>query len=132
MLGGGADVERKRAVSELSEGDVDGEGKVVGEDSGGGEGAAEELLGELAHDPGLFGEGNEVCRINGTDYGMLPARKNLEAGKHTGTELDERLEVGDDLIVVQRSAEVDLSLFLINHPENLTLEIPCMVDRDSL
>src|SRR5580704_4003601 len=94
---------------------------MLGQDGGCGEGAAEELFSEKAHDPGFFGERDEVCRIDGADYGMLPARKNLEAGKHTGTELDERLEVGDDLIVFQRSSEVDLSLFLVNHRQRILL-----------
>ena len=47
---------------------------MFGEDSrGGGEGIAEELLGELADDAGLFGERDEVGRIDGAVYGMLPA-----------------------------------------------------------
>ncbi len=125
MLGGGADVAGKGAVGELGEGDVDGEGEMLGKDGGCGEGAAEELLGELADDSGLFGEGDEIGRIDGAVHGMLPAGKNLESGDDTGTELDERLEVGDDLIVFQRSAEVDLSLLLVNHRQRILRCVRC-------
>lgn len=125
LLGGGTDMAGKGPIGELGEGDIDGEGEVLGKDACGGEGVAEEMLGELADDSGLFGERDEVSGIDGADYRMLPAGKDLEAGEHTGAELDERLEVGDDLIIFQRSTEVELSLFLVNHCQRILRCVRC-------
>lgn len=59
MLGGREDVFREREVGELGERDVDREGEVFGDVSGGGEDCAEEFTGEQAMKAGGFGERDE-------------------------------------------------------------------------
>ncbi len=44
--------------------------------------------------------------------GMQPAGENLKTGELPGTEVDERLEVGNDLVRVQGPAKIILTLIL--------------------
>jgi hypothetical protein len=73
------------------------------------------VLGELTHDTGFFGEWNELGGVDCAFRGVLPASKNFKAGEHTCAKLDEGLEVRNNLVIVQRPLQVDLSLFPVNH-----------------
>ena len=106
LLGGGADVFGKSEVGELGEGDVDREGEVIGDVFGGGEDGAEEVAGEQAVEAGFFGEWNELVWRDEAALGMLPAGEGFEAAEEAGAKLDERLEVRDDLVVFECSAQI--------------------------
>jgi hypothetical protein len=104
LFGGGSDVFRKREIGELSKGDIDGECEVLGDVLGIGEDSAEKIPREKTIEAVSFGEGDEIIGTDKTTKGVLPAGEDLEAAEESGPELDERLEIGDDLVLFKSSA----------------------------
>ena len=103
---GVGDVAGKGEIGEFGEGDVDGDREMGGDVFGSGEDGSEEFAGEEAVEAGAFGEGDELVGRDEASLGMLPAREGFEAAEEASTEFDERLEIGDDLVVFQGSAQI--------------------------
>jgi hypothetical protein len=106
VLGGGEDVPGEGEVGELGEGDVDGEREVGGDIFGCGEDGAEEFASKEAVEAGLLCEGDELVGQDETALGMLPAGECFEAAEEAGAQFDEGLEVGNDLVVFERAAQI--------------------------
>jgi hypothetical protein len=107
LTGCSEDVFWKREVCELSEGNVDGEGEVVGDVFGGCEDCAEELSCEKSVEAGLFGERNELVGEDEAALRMMPARESFEATQEASAELYKRLKIRYDLVGFEGSAEID-------------------------
>src|ERR1700733_14995072 len=107
LVGGETDVPGKAGIGELGEGDVDRQGEMFGDVFGCGEDCAQEGAGEQTVETSFFGERDEVVGKNHAAEGMPPAGKDLKAAQKAGAKLDERLEERHNLVVLERSPEVD-------------------------
>jgi hypothetical protein len=106
LFGGGTDVFGEREVGELGEGDVDGEGEVLGDVFCGGEDGSEEVAGELAVEAGLFGERDELVGGDEAADGMLPTREDFESAEQARAKLYQRLKVWENFVLLERSAQI--------------------------
>jgi hypothetical protein len=106
VQGGRADVFWKREVSELGEGDVNGQSEMARDIFRGGEDCAEELAGEESVKAGLFGERDELTGGDKAAVGMLPSGESFEAAQEASAKFNERLKVGHYLVAFECSAEI--------------------------
>ena len=72
----------------------------------GGEDGAEEFAGEQTMKTGRFGEGNEFVGRDEAALRMLPAGEGFEAAEQAGAKFYEGLEIRNDLIAFQCSAQI--------------------------
>ena len=79
---------------------------MIGDVFGCGEDGAEELAGEETVEAGCFGQRDELVWRDETALRMLPASEGFEAPEQSGTKLDERLKVRDDLVAFEGSTQV--------------------------
>ena len=79
---------------------------MVGDIFGRGEDGGEELAGEQAVKAGFFRKRNELVRWDEAALRMLPTGEGFEAAEESGAEFDEGLKIGDDLVVLEGSAQI--------------------------
>jgi len=115
VFGGETDVPGEGTVAQLGEGDVDGEGEVLGDVVGGRKDGTQQMAREKTIQSGFFREGDELVGKNDPTARMMPTRENLEAGEDAGAQLYDGLEEGFNLVRLQRPAEVGLSV--VGHTE---------------
>ena len=72
----------------------------------GGEDGAEELACEKTVKAGFFCERDELVWRDETALWMLPAGESFEAAEESGAKFDERLKIGNDLVILECSAQI--------------------------
>src|SRR5579859_5947784 len=98
VLGGFADLRGKTAITQLDRRDIHGKREVARDHGGGTKRLAENLARQDADDPQLFRQLDKVTRQDETETRMPPAREHLKAGQAHRSEVDERLETGNDCV----------------------------------
>ena len=98
------------AAAELERRQVHGDTDVVRPGRGIEAGAAQHQAAQRIDQAGFLGNRNELGRRDHTTLGMRPAHQRLEAGDAAALEIDQRLVVGAEHVVLDRVAQLDLDL----------------------
>jgi hypothetical protein len=87
----------------------------------------EHEIADTVYQPGLLGDGQEICRRDGPPTRMAPADERLGADDSTATQADDRLELEAQLAPVDRSPQVATKLVahgsLIRHPTTIARRV---------
>ena len=78
------------------------------------QGFTDHLLGQAADQANLLGDRNEDVRTDDSGQRMNPARQHLEPDDLAGREIDLRLEIGNELAVLEAEADPLLDLAIGN------------------
>src|SRR5712692_3837088 len=69
---------------------------------------AHDKIADVHNHSGVFGQADELCRWQHSEFGMAPAHQSLRSDHLTGSQIHHRLVMSDEFFVFDRSAQAGL------------------------